>query len=278
VMKRYGIPVSHLMGHNEIQLGKADPGKKFMALIRYLLGVKALIEVDEAMKMQVFGQYLIPGRDPAEAVLQYFNFVRDYFVLVGTPRKVYEWEEITKYWYLHALVGDEGHRYRRVSNRIAPIRGGMTNGGSRYLDPTNHEGIDLSTKGIAKRTETGTTIHLAADGECLYTGLMAGCRIGEMAIFRHRPLDGAEVLTVYGHLNGLGDVRVGNHYPQGYTLGTIEKRAGYGAPFVHFAVAYGATWTTDLSKHPVIPLNVGPTWIRDRYLDPGAYLEGVELG
>lgn len=274
LMKRYGIPASHLMGHNEIQLGKSDPGKKFLALIRYLVGVKALLENDGPMKMQVFGQYLIPGGDPAEAVRQYFSFVRDYFVLVGTPRRVYEWDEITRYWYLAALVQGTAHRYGQVSNWLAPIQGAITNYGFSYLDPTNHEGIDLCSDGIVKRTETETTIHLAADGECMYTGITAGSRIGEMAIFRHRPLDGAELLTVYGHLNGLGDVRVGAHYPQGFTLGAIEKRVGYRTPFLHFAVAYGATWTTDLSKHPVIPLNVGPTWIGDRYLNPGAYLEG----
>lgn len=274
LMRRYGIPASNLLGHHEIQLGKADPGKKFMSLIRYLLGVKALMEPDDLMKELVFGQYHVAGQDPAQAVQEYFHFLREYFVLVSTPRKVYEWEEMTKFWAMEARL--HGSRYASIPREkwLTPIIGSFSNVGSRFLDPENHEGVDMYSDVVSAQAEMSTTIHLSAPGECLYTGLMEGCRLGQMAIFRHRPLDGGETLTVYGHLNGLGDVRVGKSYPEGYTLGMIEKANGHLNPFLHYAVAYGATWNTDLSHYPRVPLNVGASWIRDRYLDPGEYLPG----
>jgi len=273
IMKRYGIPASNLLGHHEIQLGKADPGKKFMSLIRYLLGVKALLEAEESMKGLVFGQFLTPGGDPAQAVRDYFHFVRDYFLLVGTPRKVYEWESLTKFWGLEAKLGGLKSASGQGNKLLLPLLGSFSADGHRFLDPENHEGVDLYAEGVREKAGASATIHLAAHGDCLYTGLMEGCRQGQMAIFRHRPLDGAEMLTVYGHLNGLGEVRVGRSYPQGYPLGVIEKDSRHPNPYLHYAVAYGATWNTDLSTQPRVPLNAGASWIQDRYLDPSEYLQ-----
>jgi hypothetical protein len=274
LMRRYNIPASGLLGHHEIQLGKADPGKKFMSLIRYLLGVKALLEPDDLMKELVFGQYLTPGADPAHAVQEYFQFVRDYFVMVSTPRKVYEWESQTKYWGLDAKLRGLKHVASRGNQWLPPMLGSFARDGSSFLDPENHEGIDLYSDLVRRGDGSSTTIHLSAQGECLYTGMMEGCRLGQMAIFRHRPLDGAELLTVYGHLNGLGELKVGRSYLPGYALGAIEKGTGHLNPFLHYAVAYGATWNTDLARHPRVPLNAGASWIRDRYLDPSEYLVG----
>jgi len=274
VMKRYRIPSSNLLGHHEIQLGKADPGKKFMSLIRYLLGVKALLESDDTLKDLVFSQFHTPGGDPAQAVREYFQFVRDYFVMVSTPRKVYEWEGLTKFWGLEAKLRGLQTASLKGEKWLRPIQGSTTSLGSRFLDPENHEGVDLYADQALDKVGTSTAIHLAAQGVCLYTGLMEGCRLGHMAIFRHRPLDAAEVLTVYGHLNSLGEVQVGRSYSQGHPLGSIEKGVGHYNPFLHYAVAYGATWNTDLGRQPRVPRNVGASWIRDRYLDPSEHQLG----
>lgn len=274
LMRRYGIPASSLLGHHEIQLGKADPGKKFMSLIRYLLGVKALIENDDLMKALVFGQFQTKGGDPALAVRDYFRFVRDYFVMVSTPRKVYEWDGMTKFWGMEARLQGIKTASSQANKWLAPILGSFASQGSSFLDPENHEGVDLYSDLVRRQDGASTTIHLAALGECMYTGMMEGCRLGQLAIFRHRPLDGAETLSIYGHLNGLGEVRVGRSYPQGYTIGSIERGIGHFNPFLHYAVAYGATWNTDLANHPTVPLNAGASWIRDRYMDPGGYLVG----
>src|SRR3990172_6750047 len=151
IMKRYGIPASNLLGHHEIQLGKADPGKKFMSLIRYLLGVKALLEAEESMKGLVFGQFLTPGGDPAQAVRDYFHFVRDYFLLVGTPRKVYEWESLTKFWGLEAKLGGLKSASAQGNKLLLPILGSFSADGHRFLDPENHEGADLYAEGVREK-------------------------------------------------------------------------------------------------------------------------------
>jgi hypothetical protein len=50
LMKRYQIPASNILGHLEIQMNKSDPGKIFLTLIRYLVGIKALVEDDLTMR------------------------------------------------------------------------------------------------------------------------------------------------------------------------------------------------------------------------------------
>jgi hypothetical protein len=45
-------------------------------------------------------------------------------------------------------------------------------------------------------------------------------------------------------------------------------------PFLHFAMAYGGTWDSDLKERPSIPINVGASWIRDRYQNPFALMSG----
>jgi hypothetical protein len=93
-----------------------------------------------------------------------------------------------------------------------------------------------------------------------------------MAIFRHHQRDGAQVITVYNHLQELGNFQPGDWIPQGARVGTVESQCEH--HFLHFAVAYGATWETDLKVHPDVPRNAGPAWIRQRYLSPLPYLQG----
>ncbi len=92
IMKRYGILSTNILGHNEIQLGKADPGKKFLAFLKYLIGLRALTEQDPEMQVLVFGPFLKANGNLQQAVTSYFQFLRDYLVLVGTQQQVYDWE------------------------------------------------------------------------------------------------------------------------------------------------------------------------------------------
>jgi hypothetical protein len=117
-----------------------------------------------------------------------------------------------------------------------------------------------------------TLVQLVADGTCLYLGESAGCHGGQTAMFRHRQPDGAEILTVYAHLAGLGNLRVGERYPLGTNIGAITATDCAQEDYLHFAVAYGATWDTDLSRRAAIPANAGTTWIENRYLNPVEYL------
>jgi hypothetical protein len=111
LMRRYSIKASNILGHNEIQLDKSDPGKRFMALIRLLVGAKALTDVDPVMNDLIFGQYLDIKYDPALAVRIYFEWVRDYLVLVSQPSQAATWEMESGYWSL----------FDKITDQVAPV-------------------------------------------------------------------------------------------------------------------------------------------------------------
>ena len=115
-------------------------------------------------------------------------------------------------------------------------------------------------------------IYLAANGRCVYTGATHAHCPGKTALFRHRQNDGAEVLTVYDHLSELSNIQTGEDYPAGSLVGAIQGERSYIDPYLHFAVAYGASWDTDLKVSPENPLNGGVNWIKNRYLEPNQYL------
>ncbi|OGO12080.1 MAG: hypothetical protein A2Y53_09380 [Chloroflexi bacterium RBG_16_47_49] len=266
VMKRYGIPASDLMGHNEIQLGKADPGKKFMALVRFLIGAKALIEKDEQMCRLIFGQFLGDSQDPVRAVRRYFEFVRDYLLLVGTRRTVYEWEAIANYWSTYDRICLGRSKLNVADQFCWPISGqGLTNGYT-FLNPNHHEGVDIYSPAAQ------STVYLVANGKCVFIGDHGGHSQGKLAMFRHRQPDGAEIVSIYCHLSDLGDIQIGNQYPIRCRLGRISRQVAYEDPFLHFAIAYGATWDADLKINHNLPLNAATGWIQDRYLNPNDYL------
>lgn len=272
-MKRYGIQAVNILGHHEIQLGKADPGKKFMALMRFLIGIKALVERDAEMMQLVFGQFLDASGGPAQAVSRYFRFVRDQLVLVGTQRQVYEWEATCHYWVSCARVANT--QLGIASNFQTPFEELQLSRTLNFLHPENHEGVDLLIRGAKNRYNSiaTTDVRLVADGTCLFTGEIDRCIPGQAAIFNHYQQDGAQILTVFGNLSSLGNLQAGKRYPGGYHVGAIESTRFRWNPSLHFAIAFGATWDTDLRAQPFIPFNAGTSWILSRYLDPLTYLE-----
>ncbi len=313
VMKRYKISALDVLGHNELSLDKPDPGKLFMATIRYLLGVKALIDADEEMKELVFGRFLNdehvgyigadeypsaalrtgigegvtqPYRGAAyrgtrllAAVGRYFKFVRDYLVLVSRPARVYAWEKRSQYWMLldQLPVEDLPAASRQVAGTSSfgfPLDGKISLKGDVFLKPESHAGVDLfPEREQALRELSGISeVKLAADGVCLFAGKNAGGCAGKIAIFRHRELEGAEILTIYSHLSELANLQIGAKYPKGHILGKIASPQVFMERFLHFGVAYGATWETDLSQRADLPMNAKPEWIKERFLDPIAYL------
>ncbi|MCK4725183.1 MAG: N-acetylmuramoyl-L-alanine amidase, partial [Anaerolineales bacterium] len=78
LMRRYNITANNIFGHNEIQLNKPDPGKKFMGFMRYLIGAKAMLDNDPQMNQLVFGNFLYEQKDTLQAVKRYFKYVYDY--------------------------------------------------------------------------------------------------------------------------------------------------------------------------------------------------------
>jgi hypothetical protein len=265
VMKRYRIPASHLLGHHEIQLNKADPGKKFMAFIRYLLGLLALLRADQELCQLVFGQYLQAGGGSHQAVRKYFQLIRDYLILVSRPRQVYEWELSCGYWRMAEKFMDEPVCGADIFD--PPLAGDISANGDQFTIPGNHEAVDLALPGMLE----SAPVFLSANGTCIFAGVVANSHLGQSVVFRHRQSDGTEVLTIYAHLSKMEDLVVGYSYPRGYILGQIDQE-GVHPGFLHFAIAYGAAWETDLKASLAPPSNVGPSWIHQRYLDPGNFL------
>lgn len=269
-MRRYHIRAIDLLGHHEVQLNKTDPGKKFMALVRYLIGIKALLEGDETMKSLVFGNFIYADLDPGVAVRRYFQFVHDHLLLVSTPRRVYEWEIDSGFWFLFERLANPVTGVPVASRFALPMEEETANYGKVFTDPQNHEGIDLY-RPLNKLKLPWALVQptsLVAEGVCLFVG-PAECRCpGNMAIFRHRQPNGGEVLSVYGHLQEIGEIHVGGKYPREYRVGAINSDYPRKDPFLHFAIGYGGTWKTILRNQPCLPLNVGKTWIKDHYLHP----------
>lgn len=270
LMLRYRLPAKSLMGHHELSLGKPDPGKNFLALIRYLVGVLALTDGSETFQELVFGQYFEPGASRDIAYRRYFDFVRDYLVLTNTPARLYRWEGASHYWLLADQLPGAARRLPTAADYITPLSGQATLAGQVFLRPESHEGIDLYSP-VKSGAKLAHNVRLVAPGECLFADKARGSHGGQRAVFRHRQPDGAEFLTVYGHMAGLPELKTGLVYPAGYDLGLTDGGHNAHDPFLHFAMGYGAAWETALAHQPDVPLNAGYSWVRQHFMDPLAY-------
>jgi hypothetical protein len=200
----------------------------------------------------------------------YFQFVHDFLVLVSRPDAVYEWETTTSYWLVHDLASGQQPGQKVASSFRRPFQNALPNPNSTFTVPHHHEGVDMF-RGVPKDLST-VAVQLTALGECLYLGESHGFHPGHVAIFRHRQPDGAQVLSVYGHLDRLAELHTGNVYQPGELIGTVLPTRLKEA-MLHFAIGYGATWELELRSNPNIPLNAGATWIQQRYVHPLEYLE-----
>ena len=247
-----------------------------MALIRQLIGIKALVEDDEQMKNLVFGQFSVSTGDPGLWVSKYFKFLRDYLTLTAVPRTVFEWEATCNYWLCQGLLASPAGRSGLAGTCHPPLASNTLSPGRVFLLPENHEGVDLYQDGYNSRANTsaGEAVQLVSPGTCLYVGEGGYTCHGKTAIFQHILPTGSQLLSVYGHLGQLGDIKVGGTYPMAYRVGETPGNVSQGGRYMHFAMAYGVTWDLYLSSHATLPLNIGQKWIRDRYLSPLDYLAG----
>lgn len=273
LMERYGIMATSILGHNELNQGKADPGKKFLALIRHLIGVKALIEKNERMRQLVFGQFLSGGTPPRQAILNYFSLIWNYLTLINTQKQVYEWEALSKYWFLVDQISGQNTRLRPAKAYCRPMGESLIwSPKNAFLSPENHEGIDMYLKSTQRESISSSSgiVRLMSDGLCVFIGETHHCAQGKTLMFRHRQLDGAEVISIYSHLSQIGNLRVGESCRVGEQIGILQDHEG---GFLHFALAYGATWATDLNLRPDPPPHAKQNWILRRYLQPLQYLQ-----
>jgi hypothetical protein len=229
------------------------------------------------MKVLAFAQYVDHSGDLEKAVQKYFDINQKYLALTSVPKRVFEWELASAYWLFYDhLFGTGVNRF--VSDLCMPYQGDRTNTGSSYLHPHNHEGIDLSTgidsKGFSR--ELTTPVSLIADGVCLFQGLIQGTCRGKTSIFSHFLPSGAKILSIYSHLDELYDCEVGKRYPVNTLLGASVRSKAHLANYLHFALAYGSSWETFLANRTDIPLNVGETWIGDRFPNPLGFLNDLK--
>lgn len=274
LIRRYKISPLNLLGHHEIQLSKADPGKKFLSLIRFLIGAKALVDDDPEMKRAVFGPFLTVGTSPEQAIAAYFKFTRDYLSLVAPQRSVYQWEGLTGYWLLADRLQNADTAFPLARRFCLPLENIPVFSQRLYLQPEPHEGLDLSEHASAAQRRSGfQAVRLVGSGECLRVSEVPGVCRGKTAVFRHRQEDGAEMLSIYSHLEQFGEIKEGKHYPEGFPVGHVRQDYFHSGSYLHIAMAYRATWDLNPKDTFIPPSYAGSIWVRDRFADPSVYLE-----
>jgi hypothetical protein len=212
--------------------------------------------------------------DPGQAVRKYFKFVRDYLAQTAVPSDIFEWEARCNYWLCQGFLAPFAGTTTLATTNCPPLAGTMLSHGRIFLNPQNHEGVDLYQDGYNSRAKTsaGQAVQLVAPGTCLYVGEAGHACHGEMAIFQHILPTGSRLLSVYGHLGQLGDLAVGRNYPLAYRVGETPGNIPQDWRYMHFAMAYGDTWELYLSKHATLPVKIDPKWIQERYFAPLEYL------
>jgi len=271
LMERYQIRASNILGHHEIDLRKPDPGKEFLGLIRILIGLKALLEDDAQMKDLVFGQFLFENQTYDDAVRAYFKFIRDFLVLVDTPKELFDWENLSKYWFAFEAITGEDTIGDLAKRFISPIEIGENVQILRPFDPNSLEGVDIVCEGAEGQIEN-KAVKLTATGVCLYRNDAITGGQTMSAIFRHRLLTGSEVISIYSNLSSVGNLSVGKSYPVGFKLGAIDCRQVNFSSYLRFAIAYAGTWDTEYKDRPYTPENIGSEWIEKHFLDPLAFI------
>ncbi|MDH3942797.1 MAG: N-acetylmuramoyl-L-alanine amidase [Anaerolineae bacterium] len=270
IMKRYRIPALNILGHLEINLEKPDPGKKFLSLIRFLIGVKALVSSDDQMKELVFSPFNSDISEPNTTIWKYFNFVREYLLLISDPKTVYEWESESKYWFIQDMImGTPRSRGRLAASAHFPL------GWLNAFSPASlqgfpeDEGIDIPAGDPGGKNK----VKLMAHGECVYRGAPKNSKWGKTAIFRHREHSGAEVVSVYSDLDRFQNLEIGKFYDGGSVIGEIDSPVDLFDKSLRFSIAYAATWEKDLQQNLTVPENAGQTWIGKRFIDPSGYIK-----
>ena len=266
IMKRYRITALNILGHNEIDLDKADPGKNFVNLIRFIIGIKALFENDPTMNELVFGQVSQPSEDIESASIRYFTYLRDYHVLIAKPVGVFDWEVMSKYWFVYDIVSSQTTDPDIAQEFLFPISRVEY---SSPFDPAKHEGIDVFVDwgALADPSSPKEYVKLIANGSCVFVNQLTPGYL-KSAIFRHRLSSGGEILSVYSNMDGMHDLQIGKSYRIGYPIGYIKNEGSFLQEFLRLAVCYSATWDVALKSRPYLLPNTGSEWIYDHYLDP----------
>ncbi len=268
LMRRYHIQAVDVLGHAELDPDKSDPGKIFIAMLRALIGAYALVTPDPLLKTLTFGPWLGKSASPMDAALAWFTFIHNYLAIVARPDQVYAWETLS----------GNGLLLRTLQNLpppadqalLYPLGQAGQLSGDLFLIPGHHEGVDIYPENIA--AGESLPVRLAAAGECLFTGSVPGYCPGAATIFRHMQPDGAQFLSVYAHLAQSSELALGSTYPAGAPIGSILRPSSSRSAYLHFALAFGASWEVELSTQPTPLVSTTRQHLLTRYLDPLPFL------
>lgn len=271
LMRKYNISAQKILGHEEIDQRKTDPGKLFIALIRYLIGIKALLDENAEMFNLVFRDFLERSPDVDSAVKSYFDFYHGLLSYVARPDQVFRWESDTKFGVVQQTL--HGEKEFNTDKFILPVYPRFYPRADGFLLPVNHEGLDIYTTTTSSdyKQVWPVEVNLVSDGECVFVGRGSGCSWGKAAVFRHRQSDGAEFVSIYGHLNETSIFNIGKTYLIGTPVGMVCGSGKADDSYLHFALAYYATWKMDLRNHVYISPNVSQAWIKSRFFSPNEY-------
>lgn len=275
LMKAYNIGPWNVIGHYEIEPGKGDPGKVYLAEVRFYLGLKALTEEGDDSKQLVFGMFL-EGSNSQEASKNYFESVRNYLVLTATPLEVASFEERTRYWDIMDSLFPPEQKVPVATSFRRPISGTDIGTGFSFLqtrdDGGYHTGKDYNTV-----DDAGKPVFLIGDSVCIYSGFL-GTGFGNTAIFRFRTKDGAEYITRYLHLENLPNTKEGEIYKKGFVVGNVGRSGGWpvNTEHLHLDIAPVATYQKGAGLE--LKLNYWPKpgtkeWVvKSSYIDPEVFL------
>ena len=275
LMMRYKISALNILGHHEIELRKSDPGKKFMALIRFLMGLYALYLGDPEFFKLVFGEFISNNQDPWLGVMRYFKFIRDYQVAVDYPDQVYLWEAKVNYWNFYEKLAQKTLYHTKIIHPfeqfLIPIKQQVISKKETFLSPPDQEGVDLylAVNDDVYNPMRKIDVLLPADGECMCAGYKLG--YGYFAFFKHIQKNGAAIISIFSNLDTIKTLKNGFIYNVGYQIGKISAGSVMGEGYLHMAIAYGATWETVLQNRKNNPPGVTSEWIKRRYIDPVEY-------
>lgn len=95
LMLAYGIRAWDVVGHLELQGDKPDPGKLFMAYIRFVMGILALQENEVSLRRAVFGEYQ-SRRQLHRSATSYFEQLDQFTQQITRPDQYQAWTQHTQ--------------------------------------------------------------------------------------------------------------------------------------------------------------------------------------
>jgi murein DD-endopeptidase MepM/ murein hydrolase activator NlpD len=246
-VKKYPeIKFANITGHFEIQMDKADPGKRFMAELRLILTLKVLQGDDEKLKDNLFSPFIKEGESRKDAIKRFLDFHWDYLVSSNWNRslEVNKWEEEANYWNIYQKLFPE-NATPLTNGFILPVTPTGNKKlviGNEFAEPQGHEGIDLNLQETRRiiNEDLGSEISATANGKVIFADTIPGTLgLGRTIAIEHI-VEGTKVISIYSHLEDIL-VEKGDTVNMGKKIATMGNSGGQMDSHLHFAILPAAT-------------------------------------